>query len=167
MSEYTKLLYVLNEEQQKYSKKLELTIECPNTFTINFKYKKLNFGLNSFPIDYEIPINLDEYSEKITNQLWGKPLDADLIYYTTLLTLSAQLNYFDIGIIVNKEMEMWLEKKIDRLQMLDSYSEFCKVTDNRKVSVKEYEENIWNQSKILSNAKVVEITDHYIEYKEK
>jgi hypothetical protein len=65
----------------------------------------------------------------------------------TLLCLSAELNYFDIGIIVNKQMEMWLEKKRDKLSMLDSYSDFCKVTENRKVSVKEYEENVWNNNR--------------------
>lgn len=140
MSEYTKSLYVLNKEQQKYSKKIEVTIECTDD-TIHFTYNKLNFGL-----DYENR-NLHEYSEKITNQLLSKPMDADLMYYTILLCLSAELNPFDIGIVVNKEMEMWLEKKIDRLNMLDSYSEFCKVTDNRKVSVDEYEENVWNNNR--------------------
>lgn len=87
-------------------------------------------------------MSIREYSAKITNQLLGKPMDADLMYYMTLLILSAQLNYFDIGIVVNKQMEMWLEKKIDKLQMLDCYSDFCKVTDNRKVSIEEYEENV-------------------------
>ena len=37
------------------------------------------------------------------------------------------------------------EKKIDKLQMLYCYSDFCKIMDNRKVSVKEYEENVWNK----------------------
>ncbi len=143
MSEYTKSLYVLNREQQKYSKKIEITIECTDD-TIHFIYNKLNFGLD------DENLNLREYSAKITNQLLGKPMDADLMYYMTLLTLSAQLNYFDIGIVVNKRMEMWLEKKIDKLQMLDSYSDFCKVTDNKKVSVKEYEENIWNNNNRFS-----------------
>lgn len=140
MSEYTKSLYVLNKEQQKYSKKIEVTIECTYD-TIHFTYNKLNFGLD------DENLNLREYSAKITNKLLGKPMDADLIYYMTLLCLSAQLNYFDIGIVVNKDMKMWLEKKIDKLQMLDSYSDFCKVVDNRKVSVKEYEENIWNTNR--------------------
>ena len=140
MSEYTKSLYVLNKEQQKYSKKIEVTIECTDD-TIHFIYNKLNFGLD------DENLNLREYSAKITNQLLGKPIDADLMYYMTLLILSAQLNYFDIGIIVNKQMEMWLEKKIDKLLMLDSYSDFCKVTDNRKVSIEEYEENIWNNNR--------------------
>lgn len=129
MSEYTKLLYVLNKEQQKYSKKIEVTIECPNSFEINFEYKKLNFGLDSFPINYEIPINLDEYSAKITNQLLGEPIDADMIYNMTLLCLSAELNPFDIGVVVNKQMEMLLDKKIDKLLMLEPYSDFCEVTD--------------------------------------
>jgi hypothetical protein len=31
--------------------------------------------------------------------------------------------------------------------MLDCYSDFCKVTENRKVSIKEYEENVWNNNK--------------------
>ena len=141
MSEYTKSLYVLNKEQQTYSKKIEVTIECPNSFEINFKYNKLNFGWNSFPI------NLNEYSAKITNPLLGKPIDADMIYYMTLLCLSAELNPFDIGIVVNKQMEMWLDKKIDKLLMLDCYSDFCKITDNRKVSVEEYEKNIWNNNR--------------------
>ena len=140
MTEYTKLLYVLNKEQQKYSKKIEVTIEYTDD-TIHFIYNKLNFGLD------DENLNLQKYSVKITNQLLGKPMDADLMYYMTLLILSAQLNYFDIGIVVNKQMEMWLEKKIDKLRMLDSYSDFCKVTDNRKVSVKEYEENIWNNNR--------------------
>ena len=122
MSEYTKSLYVLNKEQQKYSKKIEVTIECTYG-TVHFAYNKLNFGC------YEIPINLDEYSAKITNELLGKPIDADMIYNMTLLCLSAELNPFDIGIVVNKQMEMWLDKKIDRLQMLESYSDFCEVTD--------------------------------------
>lgn len=140
MSECTKSLYVLNKEQQKYSKKIEVTIECTDD-TIHFIYNKLNFGLD------DENLNLQEYSAKITNQLLGKPMDADLIYYTILLILSAELNYFNIGIVVNKQMEMWLEKKIDKLQMLDCYSDFCKITDNRKVSVKEYEENIWNNNR--------------------
>ena len=140
MSEYTKLLYVLNKEQQKYSKKIEVTIECTYDM-IHFTYNKLNFGL-----DYE-NLNLHGYSEKITNQLLGKPMDADFIYYMTLLCLSAEFNYFNIGIVVNKQMEMWLEKKIDKLQMLDCYSDFCKITENRKVSVEEYEENVWNNNR--------------------
>lgn len=140
MTEYTKLLYVLNKEQQKYSKKIEVTIEYTDD-TIHFIYNKLNFGLD------DENLNLREYSAKITNQLLGKPMDASLMYYMTLLILSAQLNYFDIGIIVNKQMEMWLEKKIDKLWMLDCYSDFCKVTDNRKVSIEEYEENIWNNNR--------------------
>ena len=144
MSEYTKFLYVLNKEQQKYSKKIEVTIECTYD-TVHFTYNKLNFGLNSFPVDYEIPINLYEYSAKITNQLFGKLIDADMMYYITLSCLSVELNPFDIGIAVNKQMEIWLKKKIDKLQMLDCYSDFCKVTENRKVSVEEYEENIWNK----------------------
>ncbi len=160
MSEYTKSLYILNKEQQKYSKKIEVTIECTYD-TIHFTYNKLNFGLD------DENLNLHEYSKKITNRLLGKPMDADLMYYMILLILSAQFNYFDIVIVVNKQMEMWLEKKIDKLLMLDSYSEFCKVVDNRKVSVKEYEKNIWNSSMIPSNAKAVEITDYYIEHKEK
>ena len=140
MSEYTKSLYVLNKEQQKYSKKIEVTIECTDD-TVHFTYNKLNFGLD------DENLNLHEYSTKITNKLLGKPMDADLMYYMTLLILSAEFNYFDIGIVINKQMEMWLEKKIDKLQMLDSYSDFCKVTDNRKVSVKEYEENVWNNNR--------------------
>lgn len=140
MSEYTKSLYILNKEQQKYSKKIEVTIECTDDI-IHFIYNKLNFGLD------DENLNLQEYSTKITNQLLGKPMDADLMYYMTLLILSTQLNYFDIGIIVNKQMEMWLEKKTDKLLMLDSYSDFCKVTENRKVSVKEYEENVWNNNR--------------------
>ena len=138
MSEYTKSLYVLNKEQQKYSKKIEVTIECTYD-TVHFTYNKLNFGLD------DENLNLREYSAKITNQL--KPMSADLIYYMTLLCLSAELNYFDIGIVVNKQMEMLLEKKIDKLRMLDSYSDFCKITENRKVSVKEYEENVWNNNR--------------------
>ena len=138
MSEYTKSLYVLNKEQQKYSKKIEVTIECTDD-TIHFIYNKLNFGLD------DENLNLHEYSAKITNQLLGKPMDADLMYYMTLLILSAELNYFNIGIVVNKQMEMWLEKKTDKLRMLDSYSDFCKIVDNRKISVKEYEENVWNK----------------------
>ena len=78
-------------------------------------HDKLNFGLD------DENLNLHEYSTKITNQLLGKRMDADLMYYMTLLCLSAELNYFDIGIVVNKQMEMWLEKKIDKLQMLDCY----------------------------------------------
>lgn len=144
MSEYTKLLYVLNKEQQKYSKKLELAIECTDD-TIHFIYNKLNFGLNSFPIDYEIPIDLDELSKIITNSLFGKIMDADLMYSKSIEILAEKLNPFDIGIVVNKQMEIWLEKKIDKLRMLDCYSDFCKVTDNRKVSVNEYEENVWNK----------------------
>ena len=139
-------LYSLNKEQQKYSKKLELTIECTND-TIHFIYNKLNFGLDSFPINYEIPIDLDKYSKIITDSLMGRIMDADLMYSKSIEILAEKLNPFDIEIVVNKQMEMWLEKKIDKIQMLDSYSEFCKVTDNRKVSVKEYEENIWNNNK--------------------
>ena len=140
MNEYTKSLYVLNKEQQKYSKKIEVTIECTDD-TVHFIYNKLNFALD------DENLNLHEYSAKITNQLLGKPMDADLMYYMTLLILSAELNYFDIGVVVNKQMKMWLEKKIDKLLMLNCYSDFCKVTDNRKVSVKEYEENIWNDNR--------------------
>ena len=146
MSEYTKSLYVLNKEQQKYSKKIEITIECTND-TIHFIYNKLNFGLDSFPINYEIPIDLDKYSKIITDSLMGRIMDADLMYSKSIEILAEKLNPFDIGIVVNKQMEMCLEKKIDKIQMLDSYSEFCKVTDNRKVSVKEYEENVWNNNK--------------------
>lgn len=146
MSEYTKSLYVLNKEQQKYSKKIEVTIECTDD-TIHFIYNKLNFGLNSFPINYEIPIDLDECSKIITDSLMGKIMDATLMYSKSIEILAEKLNPFNIGIIVNKQMEMWLEKKIDKLQMLDSYSDFCKVTDNRKVSIKEYEENIWKNNK--------------------
>ena len=146
MSKYTKLLYVLNKEQQKYSKKLELTIEFADD-TILFIYNKLNLGLNSFPIDYEIPIDLDELSKTISNSLLGKIMDADLMYLKSIEILAEELNPFDIGIVVNKQMEMWLEKKIDKLLMLDCYSDFCKVTDNRKVSIEEYEENVWNNNR--------------------
>jgi hypothetical protein len=110
MSEYTKLLYVLNKEQQKYSKKIEVTIEYTDD-TIHFIYNKLNFELNSFPIDYEIPIDLDELSKSISNSLLGKIMDADLMYLKSIEILAEELNPFDIGIVVNKEMEMWLEKK--------------------------------------------------------
>ena len=108
VSEYTELLYVLNKEQQKYLKKIEVTIE-PIGDTIHFTYKNLYFGL-------EIEnLNLQECSEKITNQLLGKPIDTYLMYYKTLLYLSSQLNSFDIGVVVNIEMEMRLEKKIKKL----------------------------------------------------
>ena len=150
MSEYTKLLYVLNKEQQKYSKKIEVIIECPNSFEINFKYNKLNFGSDSFPINYEIPINLNECSKIITDSLMGKIMDADLMYSKSIEILAEKLNPFDIGIVVNKRMEMWLEKKIDKLQMLDSHSDFCKVVENRKVSIEEYEENVWNNNNRFS-----------------
>lgn len=86
MSEYTKLLYVLNKEQQKYSKKIEVTIECTYD-TVHFTYNKLNFGLD------DENLNLQKYSAKITNQLLGKPIDADMIYYTTLLILSCDVHH--------------------------------------------------------------------------
>lgn len=142
MSEYVKSLYVLNKEQQKYSKKLELTITFDDkNETMHYSYNKINFGLD------DIPINLDEFSKVITDKLKYRFIDAGLIYTVAIEILAEKLNPFDIGIVVNKQMEMWLEKKIDKLQMLDSYSDFCKVTDNRKVSIKEYEENIWKNNK--------------------
>lgn len=131
-------LYSLNKEQQKYSKKLELTIECTND-TIHFIYNKLNFELDN------VPINLDEFSKIITDSLMGKIMDADLMYSKSIEILSEKLNPFDIGIVVNKHMEMWLDKKIDKLQMMNSYSEFCKITENRKVSVEEYRKNVWEK----------------------
>lgn len=127
-------LWQLNKRQHIYKNQIELYIEC-ETDTIHFYYNKLYFS-------FDIPVDLNKIGDFITKSLMGKIMSFSIVYFTAMNILSEKLNPFDIGIVLNKNIEDILDKKIEEKLLLNSYSIFCKTNNN--ISIKEFENNVWN-----------------------
>lgn len=103
------ILYHLNKEQYKFNDKIELYMNC-TAFTVDFKYIPL------YRTCRDIPVKLEEIGDIIANKLYGKKLDIAIVYYTAMSELAERLNPYDIGIVLNHEVEDIIKKRIDRVE---------------------------------------------------